>query len=65
MENDKNTNSSGFEDIDDIDWNRYENCNHPSHNPPTHLYIPFGKRYRHVCPACGFTYYLYGSPILF
>ena len=23
------------------------------HNPPTHLYIPEGKIYRHVCPCCG------------
>lgn len=30
-------------------------CKHPQHNPPQHLYIPQGKGYRHVCPACGAT----------
>ena len=30
-------------------------CRNPSHNPPTGLYIPEGKRYRHICPACGYT----------
>lgn len=30
-----------------------ETCNHPEHKPPTHLHIPQGKGYRHVCPACG------------
>ena len=28
-------------------------CNHPEHDFPTHLYIPPGKGYRHVCPNCG------------
>lgn len=28
-------------------------CIHPEHNPPMHLCIPYGKQYRHVCPACG------------
>lgn len=27
-------------------------CIHPEHEPPTGLYIPPGKGYRHVCPAC-------------
>lgn len=27
-------------------------CNHPEHNPPSHIYIPQGKGYRHVCPGC-------------
>ena len=27
-------------------------CNHQEHNPPSHLYIPPGKGYRHICPAC-------------
>ena len=27
-------------------------CNSPHHKPPSHLYIPQGKGYRHVCPAC-------------
>lgn len=28
-------------------------CNHPGHQPPSHICIPQGKGYRHVCPACG------------
>lgn len=28
-------------------------CMSPEHNPPTHLYIPPGESYTHVCPACG------------
>ena len=39
---------SGFEDIP-----IQEVCRNPSHNPPSHLYIPPGKQYRHVCPGCG------------
>ncbi|MPT12828.1 hypothetical protein [Comamonas sp.] len=27
-------------------------CIHPEHDPPTGLYIPPGKGYRHVCPGC-------------
>lgn len=27
-------------------------CLHPEHNPPTHLAIPAGQRYRHICPGC-------------
>ncbi|BCP56267.1 hypothetical protein K32_48840 [Kaistia sp. 32K] len=41
---------SGFED-DDLP----SICRHPGHNPPTGLHVPEGKRYRHVCPGCGFT----------
>lgn len=39
---------SGFEDDPLPNW-----CRHPGHNFPTHLCIPVGKKYRHVCPACG------------
>jgi len=28
-------------------------CYSPYHNFPSHLYIPPGKGYRHVCPDCG------------
>lgn len=28
-------------------------CFHPGHNPPSHICIPPGKGYRHVCPKCG------------
>lgn len=31
-------------------------CHHPQHEPPSHLYIPPGQGYRHVCPACGKTF---------
>lgn len=41
---------SGFEDIPAV-----ERCLDRSHEPPTHLHIPQGKRYRHVCPSCGYT----------
>lgn len=44
---------SGFED--DPTWNPKDMCLDPSHNPPTHISIPFGKQYRHVCPTCGFV----------
>lgn len=27
-------------------------CMHREHNMPSHLYIPPGKGYRHVCPGC-------------
>ena len=29
-----------------------ETCIHPEHEPPSGLYIPSGKGYRHVCPGC-------------
>jgi hypothetical protein len=28
-------------------------CRDPSHNPPSHLYVPPGKGYNHICPSCG------------
>lgn len=28
-------------------------CLNPGHNFPTHLYIPPGQSYTHVCPGCG------------
>lgn len=31
----------------------YKPCRNPEHNPPTHLYVPSGMRYIHVCPSCG------------
>ncbi len=38
---------SGF-----FDLNRIQMCRHPEHNAPTHINIPAGKGYVHVCPAC-------------
>lgn len=28
-------------------------CKDKSHEPPTHIHIPQGKGYRHICPSCG------------
>lgn len=39
---------SGFYDLPQV-----KNCKNPSHQPPTHIHIPQGKGYRHVCPSCG------------
>lgn len=51
----------GFEDIpEDEKWTD-KICRSPYHDPPMHLYIPPGKRYRHVCPACGKETVIYGS----
>lgn len=30
-------------------------CTNPGHHPPSHICIPQGKQYRHICPACGET----------
>lgn len=43
-------NKGGFFDLD-----KEERCMDLSHNPPTHLCIPAGKGYKHVCPSCGYT----------
>jgi len=45
--NEKEKEESHFEDID-----LPKRCLHPGHNPPSHLHIPQGKRYIHICPAC-------------
>lgn len=42
---------NGSEGFFDLPLN--ERCMNPGHNFPTHLYIPAGKGYRHVCPGCG------------
>ena len=38
-------------------------CLDPAHEPPTHLYIPPGKGYRHVCRSCGNTRLLFSSAV--
>lgn len=43
----KKEKKGGFFDLDIP-----ESCNDPEHNPPSHLHIPQGKGYRHVCPSC-------------
>jgi len=45
----KDDRKSGFEDIP-----IQERCLNPRHQPPSHMVIPAGKQYRHVCPGCGF-----------
>lgn len=55
MEQNKLPKKSGF--FDDPNYDRSKNqpqttCRHPDHNPPTHLMIPTGKLYRHVCTGC-------------
>lgn len=50
MEQLKEDKKGGFFDLP-----KNNTCNDPGHNPPTHLHIPQGKGYRHVCPKCGAT----------
>jgi predicted RNA-binding Zn-ribbon protein involved in translation (DUF1610 family) len=38
-------------------------CTSPFHAPPTHIYIPAGYVYEHVCPCCGATQILRSSQI--
>ena len=42
---------SGFED----DPCYIKPCSNIEHDPPTHMVIPEGKIYRHVCPGCAKT----------
>lgn len=39
---------SGFFDIP-----KNETCKDREHNPPSHIVIPHGQGYNHVCPSCG------------
>lgn len=43
---------SGFEPIENPP-NFPEPCHDVRHNPPSHMVIPYGMQYRHVCPGCG------------
>lgn len=45
--NTQNEKKGGFYDLENE-----KICRHPDHTPPSHLYIPFGKGYKHVCPSC-------------
>lgn len=49
---------SGFFDLPD-----YSGCTDPSHKMPSHMVIPAGKGYRHVCPACGKVSIAHGDTI--
>ena len=51
----------GFEDIPESDWPKP--CRHPQHEPPTHIVIPSGKRYRHICPGCDRELAIYPSEV--
>ena len=57
-QSDEKQGQSGFEDDNLPEDSRYAICNHPGHQPPQHLYVPPGKKYRHVCPGCGKVTYL-------
>lgn len=40
------------EELGFFDLSKQTTCKHPQHEPPSHLYIPLGKGYRHKCPNC-------------
>lgn len=50
---------SGFEDDE-----KYPHCFSAGHNPPNFMVIPYGKRYRHVCPSCKQVSYIRASNIV-
>jgi hypothetical protein len=36
-----------------FDLPKDKTCKDRNHKPPTHICIPQGKGYRHICPSCG------------
>jgi hypothetical protein len=38
-------------------------CNDPEHNVPSHLYVPAGQGYRHICPRCGYMQTIVNAPV--
>jgi predicted RNA-binding Zn-ribbon protein involved in translation (DUF1610 family) len=60
-------NESGFFDLPEMPAYEHKRavCFDPSHEAPTHLHIPAGKGYRHVCPSCGREVILYPSSVRF
>lgn len=58
---------SGFFDLPQLPaYERTRNfCVDPAHEAPTHLHIPSGKGYRHVCRSCGREVILYPSDVRF
>ncbi|BCG50221.1 hypothetical protein [Ralstonia phage RP13] len=50
---------SGFFKLD-----KWKSCSDPSHNPPTHIHVPAGQGYRHVCPRCGNVSVIHGQDII-
>lgn len=53
---------SGFEPLGD-GWGPL--CTSPEHNAPTHLVVPEGQQYRHVCPKCGRQQVIKSSQVQF
>lgn len=43
----------GFYPINETPIERWFTCQSPYHMPPTHMVIPYGMYYLHVCPECG------------
>lgn len=58
---------SGFFDLPELPVYKHvqKPCFDLSHEPPTHLHIPAGQGYRHVCPSCGYSVILYPSSMRF
>ena len=50
---------SGLEDIPAISAWFPDVCQDAEHQPPSMIHVPEGKRYRHNCPKCGTTQYIY------
>lgn len=46
-----------------VDEPRFNICRDPSHNPPTHMHIPYGKIYIHVCPSCQIEMPIHSSDV--
>jgi hypothetical protein len=40
-------------------------CQSQQHLPPTHIHIPYGMQYRHICPSCGCEVVLRSSEVYF
>ena len=53
-----NPKESGFFPLD-----KKKVCNSREHNPPSHLHIPQGQGYQHVCPQCGKVTIIYPQQI--
>lgn len=58
----KDAPAGGLEPDPDFQENR---CMHPEHNPPMYICIPYGQRYRHVCPECGKTTLIRSNQVRF
>ena len=45
----KEKKKSGFQNAE----NTFTTCKDTNHFAPSHIFIPDGKKYVHVCPSCG------------